>query len=244
MAKQTGLGDRLFVSNFDLSGTTGSVGSISRSVGTTDVTAIDKSANERIYTLKEGAINFSSFFDPAAAAAHAALAPMPVADRIVTYNRGAALGSPAASMVAKQINYDPTRAADGALTMDVQTLANGFGLEWGRQLTAGKITHASATNGTGVDGVASTDFGLQAYLHIFSLASGTPSVHIESSATLGGTYTDVTGGVFTLAAAGGQRIATAADLTVARFLRIATSGTFSNLVFAVSVVRNERAPSF
>ena len=40
------------------------------------------------------------------------------------YTRGTTLGNPAACMVAKQINYDPTRAADGSLTIAVQAEAN------------------------------------------------------------------------------------------------------------------------
>jgi hypothetical protein len=41
-----------------------------------------------------------------------------------------------------------------------------------------------------------------------------------------------------------QRIATAAGLTVERWLRVVTTGTFSNLVFAVNIVRNPIAVVF
>lgn len=245
MAKQTGLGDRLFVSGFDLSGDVGQVGSISSPIGTTDVTAIDKSGIERLFTNKDGAISFQSFFNPASGQAHPALSSLPTADRIVSYFRGAAVGSPAACMVGKQINYDMTRGADGALTIDVQAQANGFGLEWGRQLTAGKITHASATAGTAYDGGASSSFGFQAYLHVFSLGSGTPTIKIQSSSdNAGDAYADITGGTFTLQTVGSERIATAADASIERYLKVVTTGTFTNLVFAVSVVRNATAPSF
>ena len=53
-------------------------------------------------------------------------------------------------MVAKQLNYDGTRANDGAFTFAVSAQANGYGLEWGKQLTAGTRTDTGATNGTGV----------------------------------------------------------------------------------------------
>ncbi|MBH1939044.1 hypothetical protein I5Q34_33115, partial [Streptomyces sp. AV19] len=54
-----------------------------------------------------------------------------------------------------------------------------------------------------------------------------------------------TGGAFT-AATGvtSERIATAAGQTVERYLRVVTTGTFSNAVFAVSVVRNSTATVF
>jgi hypothetical protein len=55
----------------------------------------------------------------------------------------------------------------------------------------------------------------------------------------------VTGGGFT-AATGitTQRIATAVGQTVERYLRVTTTGTFTNAVFAVSVCRNDTATAF
>lgn len=53
-------------------------------------------------------------------------------------------------MVAKQLNYDLTRADDGRLTFAVRAESNAYGLEWGNQLTAGLRTDTGATNGTGV----------------------------------------------------------------------------------------------
>ena len=60
-------------------------------------------------------------------AEHQALAPQPNTDMIACYFRGSAVGAPAAGMVAKQIDYDPTRATDGTLTMKVDLQSNGFG---------------------------------------------------------------------------------------------------------------------
>lgn len=246
MAKQTGLGDNLYISAFDISGDVGSIGSISSPRGTTEVTAIDKSGVERLFTTKDGQITFQSFFNDAAGRSFPALSTLPLADRIVSYFRGTVLNSPACSMVAKQLNFDPTRAANGALTLDVQAQANGFGLEWGRQATAGKVTAASASSIASIDGGAASSFGLQAYLHIFSVASGTPTVKLQESSDngVGDAWADVVGGGFTINAAGSQRIATAANLAVERYLRVTTTGTFTNLVFAVVVARNSEAPVF
>lgn len=242
MAKQSGLGDNLYVSNFDLSGDVGSLSRIAGGFTALDVTAIDKSAPERIAGLRDGGIDFSAFFNPDAAAEHAALSSLPTADRLVSYFRGTALGSPAASCMAKQINYDPARGADGSLQLTIATQANAFGLEWGIQHTAGKRTDASATApASGVDGGAETEFGLQAYLHVFSVGSGTPSFKLQESsdpAGSGDAFADVTGGAFTIQAAGSERIATANDQTIERYLRVVTTGTFTDAVFAVSVVRN------
>jgi hypothetical protein len=58
------------------------------------------------------------------------------------------------------------------------------------------------------------------------------------------TFADVTGGAFSIQAAGSERIATANDQTVEQYLRVVTTGTFTNLVFAVQVVRNEATRVF
>jgi len=51
--------------------------------------------------------------------------------------------------------------------------------------------------------------------------------------------------VFTAATGvGSERIATANDLTVEQYLRINTTGTFSECTFAVVVVRNEVETTF
>lgn len=239
MAKQSGLGDNLYVAGFDLSGDIGSLSGISTPRGVTDVTGIDKSAFERRLLGRDGNLEFSSWFNPTAAAAHDRLGDLPTTDQILTYCRGTTLGNPAAAMVAKQINYDGTRAADGALSFAVAAQANGFGLEWGRQLTAGKRTDTTATNGTGVDHTdVSTAFGWQAYLHVFAFTGTSVTVTIQDSAD-NVSFAGFTGSAFT-AATGvtSQRLAGASDATVRRYLRVATTGTFSNAVFAVTFVRN------
>ena len=244
MAKQSGLGDRLFVAGYNLSGDIGSLGRIGGGLaGTQDVTGIDKSAMERIGLDRDGSMEYSAFFNKATDHAHLRLSALPTADQILTYCRGTALGSPAASLVGKQINYDPTRAADGSLTIAVQTLANGYGIDWGRLLTAGIRTDTGATNGSSVDfGVGSTLFGLQAYLHVFAFTGTSVTVKLQESSDdgAGDAWADVVGGGFT-AATGvtSQRIETARGQTVERYLRVVTTGTFSNAQFAVAVTRND-----
>jgi hypothetical protein len=247
MAKSSGLGDNLYVATFDLSGDTGSLGRIGGGPAALDATGINKSAFERIGGERDGGIEWSSWFNPDALQAHAALSTLPTGDRIVSYYRGTTLGNPAASLVGKQINYDGARGLDGSYALGVQALCNGFGLEWGTQLTAGKRTDSSATNGTGVDFTAGSSFGLQAYLHVFAFAGTSVTVKIQDSNDNGGgdPYADVVGGTFaTVTAITSERIATSAVLTVKRWLRVVTTGTFSNAVFAVNVVRNQTAVTF
>lgn len=250
MAKTSGLGDNYFLSGYDLSGDINSLGRIGGGNAPIETTGIDKSAFERIGGRRDGGMDFVAYFNDAASQAHPRLSTLPTTDVISTYCRGTTLGNPAASLVAKQANYDGTRAQDGSFTFACQTLSNGYGLEWGKQLTAGKRTDTGATNGTGVDyGTGSTTFGLQAWLHVFSFVGTDATVKIQESSDNGAdAYADVTGGGFTQITSGptSQRIATSAVLTVERYLRVATvtTGGFTSLVFAVMVCRNDSAPAF
>lgn len=248
MAKQSGLGDNFYLHGYDLSGDINSLGTISGGNSPIDVTGINKSAYERIGGRRDGNIEFTSYFNPAADQAHPRLSSLPSTDVHLYYARGTTLGNPAACLVAKQINYDGTRGDDGDFKFGVQAQANGFGLEWGRQMTAGKRTDTTATNGSSVDfGTGSTTFGLQAYLQVFSFTGTSVTVTIQESSDdgSGDAFANVTGGSFT-AATGvtAERIATSATQTVERYLRVVTTGTFSNAVFAVMVVRNDTATVF
>jgi hypothetical protein len=248
MAKQSGLGDALYIAGYDLSGDIGAVNSIAGGPAAIEVTGIDKSAPERIGGLRDGHIDYTAFFNTAAGRAHARLSTLPTADVIISYFRGTTLGGASANLVAKQLNYDGTRADDGAFTFAGANQGNGYGLEWGTSLTAGKRTDTAATNGSSVDfGTGSTAFGLQAYLHVFSFTGTSVTVKLQESSDngAGDAWADVTGGAFTAATGiASQRIATASGQTVERYLRVVTTGTFSNAVFAVSVTRNDVATTF
>lgn len=243
MGKQGGMGDNLYVAGYNLSGDIGSLGRIGGGPAALEVTGIDKSSPERIGGLRDGQMSYSAWFNKAAGQAHPRLSTLPNADVLMTYCRGTALGSPAAGLIAKQINYDPNRDAAGNLSFAVDAQANGYGLEWGQQLTAGRRTDVAATNGTGVDFLTgSTLFGLQAYLHVFAFTGTSVTVKLQESSDngVGDAWVDVVGGGFT-AATGitSQRIETARGQTVERYLRAVTTGVFSNAVFAVMAVRND-----
>ncbi|MEV0115877.1 hypothetical protein AB0H77_21950 [Streptomyces sp. NPDC050844] len=255
--KQSGLGDNLYIAGYDLSGDINSLGNIGGGPAPWEVTGIDKSAPERVGLLRDGRMQMTSFFNPGTLPdkAHARFKTLPTADVVAAYFRGTALGGPSANLVAKQINYDGTRGDSGEFTFAVEAQCNGFGLEWGRSLTAGKRTDTTGTNGASVDfGVGSPPlfngsalFGLQAYLHVFAFTGTSVTVKLQESGDngVGDAWTDVVGGAFT-AAAGitSQRIETARGQTVERYLRAVTTGTFSNAVFAVSVARNDVAVTF
>jgi hypothetical protein len=248
VAKQGGLSDNFYVAEFDLSGDVGSISNVSGGPAALDVTPVNKSGHERLGGVRTGMMEWSTFFNDATGQAHDALSSLLRTDRVVSYFRGTTLGNPAASQVAKQVTYDPQRANDGGLVFGVQALANGYGVQWGRQATAGVRTDTGATNGSPIDDGAGSSFGLQAFLHVFAFTGTDATVKLqESSDNSGDTYADVTGGGFTqVTGVTSERIATADDLAVERYLRVitTTSGGFSDMDFAVVVVRNTTATSF
>ncbi|MEU9792882.1 hypothetical protein AB0E27_20030 [Streptomyces sparsogenes] len=255
MAKQSGLGDNLYVAGYDLSGDISSIGNVGGGPAALDVTGIDKSAMERIGGIKDGRLQFASFFNKGTDRAHPRLSALPIGDVVASYFRGITLGGPSANIVAKQLNYDGTRGDSGEFTFSIDAQANGYGVEWGRSLTAGKRTDTTGTNGLSVDFGAGSPplfdgnalFGLQAYLHVFAFTGTSLTVKLQQSSDNGGTdaWADVTGGTFT-AATGvtSERIATSGSQTVKRYLRVVTTGTFTSATFAVSVVRNDTAVVF
>jgi hypothetical protein len=247
MAKQSGLGDNFYVAGYDLSGDTNSLKKIGGGIAPLEVTGIDKSAFERIHGVRDGSIEFTTYFNPTSAQAFDVLSDLPTTDVHTMYCRGTALGSVSAALVGKQVDYSPTRGSDGSLTFDTSIQGNGYGLEWGKLLTAGKRTDTSATNGSSVDFAAGTSFGFQAYLQVFAFTGTSVTVKIQSSSDdgVGDAFADVTGGGFTAATGRTtQRIATATGLSIERYLRVVTTGTFSSAQFAVTVVKNKLTPVF
>lgn len=245
MAKQSGLGDYLLIDGYDFSGDIGSLSKIGGGPALTEVTGITVSAPERIGLLRDGGMDFAAWFNPAVGRAHDILTELPYGDRVQTYCRGLGIGSQAASLVAKQINYDPTRGADGALTLAVSTQANGYGIEWGEQITAGKRTDTTATNGAALDfGAVSTLFGWQAYAHLIAFTGTDITLTIEDSAD-NVTFATLTGGAFTaFTGIGAQRLEGGRTATVRRYVRIASTGTFTSATFLVNFVRNQTAVAF
>lgn len=152
MAKQSGLGMNHYQGGYDLSDNVGALSKIGGGPALLDVTPINASAFVRLGGLRTGEVTFDTFYDTAAGKEHAALSTLPRTDVHSMTTIGTSIGSAAACLVGKQLDYDPTRANTGMLTVKVDSQSNGFGLEWGDLLTPGLRTDTAATNGTGLDG--------------------------------------------------------------------------------------------
>lgn len=241
MAKESGIGARLLVDGFDLSGDVGAVQTIRGGPALLDLTAINQDAFHRVGGLYSGELAFNSWWDTAVGASHDVLSDLPLTDRHVIYLHRNSHGQPAAALAAKQVNYDPSRGQDGSLAAVIQALSAGSPLDWCELLTTGIQTFASAVSGTGLDDGAQSAFGAAAYLQALSIASGSATVAVQDSAD-GSAWANVTGLGFTAVAARAvQRLETARNATIRRHLRVNVTGTFTNLVAVVAINRYQTA---
>ena len=105
-------------------------------------------------------------------------------------------------------------------------------------LTAADDTHASATSNTGLDQTSQTIYGGIGYLHLISLGSGTPTVLIEDS---NDSTNGVDGAWATLITFASQAAGLSERLTVTgtvdSWVRVTTTGTFTNCQMAIAFRR-------
>lgn len=240
MTKQSGLGQRLYIQGFDVSGDVGSY-TMRSSAAVLDVTGIDKNAHERIHGIRDGEVSFNCWFNNASDETFDLLDSLPDTNVLAMILTSTTAGQPAFALTAKQVNYDWNRGADGSLAGTVQLLgASGVPLEYATLLAASK-THASATDEVGIDAGAQSTSGAIGFLQHFSAASGTVEYDLEdsSNSTNGtdgawanlGAFTDVA----TPYAPTAQRIVVAG--TVERWVRVSTNGTFTDAQFAAAFRR-------
>jgi hypothetical protein len=236
MAKSSGLGQNFYINGYDISGDVGAVNTAASPRETLDVTAINKSAFERLLGRAGGTIEFNAFFNDAALAEHAALKGLPTTDVNILWALGTSVGSSAKAMVAKQLNYDGSRGSDGSLSFTVSAENNSVAPEWAEMLSAGKITHSSAGSNSSRDDSAQTTAGVAAFLHVFDINSGAPTVVIQDSSNDSSWGTLVSfSAVSDGAEPTSERVTATGD--VERYVRITTTGTFSNAVIAVAYRR-------
>ena len=247
--KSTGMGAALWIAGYDLGASTNSLSRIGGGNTPITMTDITQSAEERHGGLRDGGMDIVSYWNPDALGSHALYSTLPTSDVVATYAAYTpAIGVPSASVIGKQINYDGNRTQDGGFLLNVQALANRYGLNWGFLATAGMRTDASATAAAAVtafdQGSASPGtFGLVMFVHLKSLGSGTPTIKLQESSDNGAdAYTDVVGATTGAlsSAPTAVRVATG-SIAVERYLKVVTTGTFTDAVFAVQVYRHRVA---
>ena len=252
MTKESGLGAGFLLAGYDFTGDVTALGNIGGGPKLAENTGIDKLGIERIGLQRDGRMSITSWFNPSANMSHKRLSTLPRTDVQAQYWHRQVIARPVACIIAVQPDYVGNRAQDGSFTFETEFDANGYGLEWCTGLTAFKRSDTTATNGTGVDLASATfagssTFGLQAYLQVFSFTGTSCTVKLQESSDngAGDAWADVTGGGFTAATGITQeRIQTSRTQTVERYLRVVTTGTFTQCTFAVAVQRNDTLTAF
>ncbi len=241
MSKKNGLNTRLYVMGRDLSGDANSLDSIGYTQAELETTALNQDAPSRIVGLVDGTVTVNGFFDNASGAIHDVFSSnsgnLPTADQIVTIPLGSAIGDDALGLVSKEAEYNISRASGSAIGVTASFASTeGIKPEFAEMLTAFDDTHSSATNGTAIDNGASSANGASGYCHWFALSSGTVVVKIQHSAD-NASWSDL----ITFTSTGTSGVDTAergsASGTVNRYVRVATTGTFSNAQIAVAFAR-------
>jgi len=248
VAKQTGLGDKLYMNGNDLSGDIATITRVETMVNLLQSTSIEDSSETRLQGISDGALAFQSYFNDdgaasraaAAGSTHVELSTLPTTDVLLYYARGATLDNVMAALTAKQVGYGGARGADGALLFSVETQAAGNPVEFGEQVTAGLVTHASATSSTGKVDAAQTTNGGVGFLQGVEVDSGTATVVIEDSADTTDGTDGTWGTLLTFANTSatwpiGERKTVTG--TVEKGLRVTTTGTFTGADFAVGFRR-------
>lgn len=243
MAVRTGIGWKLYIQGYDISGDVGALDTIAMTVNTQDITSLNDGSMARLALLKDAQISFTVFFNDATGAQFDALSTLPTTDVLVLLCAGTTRGDPVFAMTAKQTNYDWRRSADGSLVGTVNLIgAAAFPLEVGKLLTSGgQITHASASDETGIDHGAQTTSGAVGFLQHFAADSGTVEYDIEDSSDstngVDGTWANLLAftDVGTPYSPTAERVAV--NGTVERWTRASTNGTFTNADFAMGLRR-------
>jgi hypothetical protein len=242
--KESGLGARVFVDGYDLSGDFVALNRMNASRGTSEATGVDKEAFERLQMHRDGGFEIKTAFNKDAGASFPVLKNPAATDRHVAYLHRATIGASAITCQGKQFSFDWSRPEDGTLFGTINIESNAYGVERGTTLTAGMRTDTGATNGAAVDFAAATSFGLQAWLQVNEFTGTDVTVKLQEDDNSGfSSAADVTGGGFTQITGGAplkERIQTTRALAVERYLRVVTvtTGGFSSLSFCVIVRKN------
>jgi len=242
MAKSSGLNVRLYVEGNDLSGDANSLSTVGYTNSLYDIATLDSTAQKRLMGPVDGTLGVNGWFDNRSGGIHPIFTSnsgkLPTADQNVLVPMGASVGDPSCAFVSKEADYNVESGSGAAVSVSSTfPIASGVGPEFGVMLTAFAATQSSAGSGTVFDSGASSSNGAAGILQLFSLASGSVTVNIQESTTSGGSYTNFM--TFSTVAAAGAPTAERVTMTgtVQRYIKVVTTGTFSNAEIAVGLTR-------
>jgi hypothetical protein len=244
MAKTSGLNVRLYVQGRDLSGDANALSSVGYSNNLYDITTLDSAASKRLMGNADGTLSVNSYFeDTATTGSHAVFTSnsgkLPTADQNVVVALGSSAGDGFYGLVSKEADYNVNGTYGSALATTASfSTTGGIVPAFGEMLTAHVDTHASAGSGTVVDSGASSTNGGYGFLQVISVASGSVVVNLQESTSSGGSYSNFI--TFSTVATAGAPTAEVSAMTgtVQRYIKVTTTGTFSNAKIVVGFSRS------
>ena len=238
MAKQSGLGWNAYIHGENLSGDVASINNLGGPRSVFDHTGISSFADEATLGRGTASLSFTAYFNKAVGQAHLTLSALPTTNIVCLIFKGSTRGNVCAGVGGKQVNYDGNIGTDGDMRLTVDVMGDGSPLEWGVLITSGEETHSSATSSSSLDenGAAGTSSkGAIGFLQYRERASGTPTFLIEDSANDSSWATLLTFANTGGTSAFGERKTVTGS--VDRYLRLTTTGSFSNADFVVGFKR-------
>ena len=238
MAKESGLNVRLYVEGKDMSGSANALSGAGYSQAMLETTPLNTSAATRITGLADGTLSVNGYFDTSDDAPWAEdSGKLPSSDAVVLVALSSAVGDPSVGMNAKEGEFNVSRSSGSAISITSSFSGNGMGGEFGEMLTAHDDTHSSAGSGTVVDSGASSSSGGAGYVQVISLGSGSVVVNLQESTSSGGSYSNFMTFSTVAAAAAPSAERVTMEGTVQRYIKVVTTGTFSNAKIAVAFAR-------
>ena len=238
MAKESGLNVRLYVEGKDMSGSANALDGAGYSQAMLETTPLNTSAATRITGLADGTLSVNGYFDTSDDAPWAEdSGKLPSSDAVVLVALSSAVGDPSVGMNAKEGEFNVSRSSGSAISITSSFSGNGMGGEFGEMLTAHDDTHSSAGSGTVVDSGASSSSGGAGYVQVISLGSGSVVVNLQESTSSGGSYSNFMTFSTVAAAAAPSAERVTMEGTVQRYIKVVTTGTFSNAKIAVAFAR-------
>ena len=238
MAKESGLNVRLYVEGKDMSGSANALDGAGYSQAMLETTPLNTSAATRITGLADGTLSVNGYFDTSDDAPWAEdSGKLPSSDAVVLVALSSAVGDPSVGMNAKEGEFNVSRSSGSAISIASSFSGNGMGGEFGEMLTAHDDTHSSAGSGTVVDSGASSSSGGAGYVQVISLGSGSVVVNLQESTSSGGSYSNFMTFSTVAAAAAPSAERLTMEGTVQRYIKVTTTGTFSNAKIAVAFAR-------
>ena len=238
MAKESGLNVRLYVEGKDMSGSANALSGAGYSQAMLETTPLNTAAATRITGLADGTLSVNGYFDTSDDAPWAEdSGKLPSSDAVVLVALSSAVGDPSVGMNAKEGEFNVSRSSGSAISITSSFSGNGMGGEFGEMLTAHDDTHSSAGSGTVVDSGASSSSGGAGYVQVISLGSGSVVVNLQESTSSGGSYSNFMTFSTVAAAAAPSAERVTMEGTVQRYIKVVTTGTFSNAKIAEAFAR-------